>query len=188
MLDWNILNLLLILTVTLGTSFKVVNKTLPLRVPVCSPGTEQVPGDRRSRSQWDECALSAAVPRSGLMTWALKEGAIPITRTWKPALCSVAQSCPTLCDPLDCSPPGSSVHGILQARILEWAAISFSGGPSWTTEWTHRSCTDKFEGLGLGYLVILLGSKTTADGDCSREIKRMLAPWKKRYDQPRQHN
>ena len=38
----------------------------------------------------------------------------------------VAQSCPTFCDPMDCSPPGSSVHGILQARILEWVAISFS--------------------------------------------------------------
>ena len=38
----------------------------------------------------------------------------------------VAQSCPTLCDPVGCSPPGSSVHGILQARILEWVAISFS--------------------------------------------------------------
>ena len=38
----------------------------------------------------------------------------------------VAQSCPTLCNPMDCSPPGSSVHGILQARILEWVAISFS--------------------------------------------------------------
>ena len=36
------------------------------------------------------------------------------------------QSCPTLCDPIDGSPPGSSVHGILQARILEWVAISFS--------------------------------------------------------------
>ena len=42
----------------------------------------------------------------------------------------VAQSCPTLCDPRDCSPPGSSVHGILQARILEWVAIPFSRGPS----------------------------------------------------------
>ena len=40
---------------------------------------------------------------------------------------SVAQSCPALCDPVDCSPPDSSVHGILQARILEWIAISFSG-------------------------------------------------------------
>ena len=42
----------------------------------------------------------------------------------------VTQSCPTLCDPVDCSPPGSSVHGILQARILEWVAISFSRGSS----------------------------------------------------------
>jgi len=40
------------------------------------------------------------------------------------------QSCPTLWDPMDCSPPGSSVHGILQARILEWVAIPFSRGSS----------------------------------------------------------
>ena len=38
----------------------------------------------------------------------------------------VNQSCPTLCDPMDCSPPGSSVHGILQAKTLEWVAIPFS--------------------------------------------------------------
>ena len=38
----------------------------------------------------------------------------------------VAQSCPTLSDPMDCSPPGSSVHGIFQARVLEWGAIAFS--------------------------------------------------------------
>ena len=42
----------------------------------------------------------------------------------------VAQSCPTLCDPVDCSLPGFSVHGILQARILEWVTISFSRGSS----------------------------------------------------------
>ena len=42
----------------------------------------------------------------------------------------VAQSCPTLSDPMDCSPPGSSVHGIFQARILEWVTISFSRRPS----------------------------------------------------------
>ena len=42
----------------------------------------------------------------------------------------VTQSCPTLCDPMDCNRPGSSVHGILQARILEWVAISFSRGSS----------------------------------------------------------
>ena len=39
----------------------------------------------------------------------------------------VAQSCLTLRDPMDCSPPGSSVHGICQARVLEWVAIAFSG-------------------------------------------------------------
>ena len=38
----------------------------------------------------------------------------------------VAQSFPTLCDPMDCSPPGSSIHGIFQARVLEWGAIAFS--------------------------------------------------------------
>ena len=45
-------------------------------------------------------------------------------------VCLVAQSCPTLCDPVDCSPPGSSVHGILQARILEWVAMPSSRVPS----------------------------------------------------------
>ena len=38
----------------------------------------------------------------------------------------VAQSCPTLCDPMDCSLPGSSAHGIFQARVLEWVAVAFS--------------------------------------------------------------
>ena len=38
----------------------------------------------------------------------------------------VAQSCPTLCDPMDCSLPGSSIHGIFQARVLEWGATAFS--------------------------------------------------------------
>ena len=44
---------------------------------------------------------------------------------------SVAQSCPTLCDPTDCSPPDSPLHGIFQARILEWVAISSSRRSSW---------------------------------------------------------
>ena len=44
----------------------------------------------------------------------------------------VAQSCPTLSDPMDCSLPGSSVHGIFQARVLEWDAIAFSKYPSKT--------------------------------------------------------
>ena len=51
----------------------------------------------------------------------------------------VAQSCPTLCDPMDCSLPGSSLHGILQARVLEWVAISFSRGSSQPRDRTQGS-------------------------------------------------
>ena len=51
----------------------------------------------------------------------------------------VVQSCPTLCNPVDCSPPGSSFHGIFQARILEWVAISFSRGSSWPRDRTQVS-------------------------------------------------
>ena len=50
-----------------------------------------------------------------------------------------AQSCPTLCDPVDCSLPRFSVHGILQARILEWVAIPFSTGSSRPRNWTRVS-------------------------------------------------
>ena len=50
----------------------------------------------------------------------------------------VAQSCLTLCDPMDCSLPGSSVHGIFQARVLEWVAISFSRILAWRIPWTEK--------------------------------------------------
>ena len=53
----------------------------------------------------------------------------------------VTQLCPSLCDPMDCSPPGSSVHGILQARALEWVAIPFSRGSSPPRDWTLVSLT-----------------------------------------------
>ena len=49
----------------------------------------------------------------------------------------VTQLCPTLCDPIDCSPPGSSVHAILQARILTWVAIPFIRGSSWPRDQTQ---------------------------------------------------
>ena len=50
--------------------------------------------------------------------------------------CLVAQSCLTLWDPMDCNPPGSSVRGILQARILEWIAMPSFRGSSWPKDWT----------------------------------------------------
>ena len=61
----------------------------------------------------------------------------------------VAQSCPTPSDPMDCSPPGSSVRGIFQARILEWAAIAFSAyslGHDLMIKYTNM-CMAKYEYL-----------------------------------------
>ena len=52
----------------------------------------------------------------------------------------VAQSCLTLCNPTDCSPPGSSVHGISRARILEWVAMPSSKGSSWPRDQTRVPC------------------------------------------------
>ena len=74
------------------------------------------------------------------MKWRCKKGreVFPFLMLWKLPSCSlefasevkmlVTQLCPTLCDPMDCGPPGSSVRVIFQARMLEWVAISFSGG------------------------------------------------------------
>ena len=56
---------------------------------------------------------------------------------------SSVQLCPTLCNPMDCSPPGSSVHGTSQARILECGAISFSRGSSRTRKRTSISCVGR---------------------------------------------
>ena len=60
-------------------------------------------------------------------------------RMWTVNNCEVAQSCPTLYNPMGYL-PGSSVHEIFQARVLEWVAISFSRGSSQPRNWTHISC------------------------------------------------
>ena len=54
-------------------------------------------------------------------------------------LAKLFESCPTLCNPMDCSPPGFSVHGLLQARILEWVAMPFTRGSSQPRDWTQVS-------------------------------------------------
>ena len=61
-------------------------------------------------------------------------------RRWKKSESEVTQSCLTLCDPMDCSLPDSSIHGIFQARILERVAISFSRKSSRPRDWTRISC------------------------------------------------
>ena len=61
-------------------------------------------------------------------------------------VCSVAQLCTTLCDPVDYSLPGSSFHGVFQARILEWVAISYSRESSWPRDWTQVFCISSLAG------------------------------------------
>ena len=64
-------------------------------------------------------------------------------------LCSkLLQSCPTLCDPMDCGLPNSYVHGIVQARIPEWVAISSSRGSFQPRDWTHVSHISCIGSLG----------------------------------------
>ena len=82
---------------------------------------------------------------------------------WCESESEVAQLCQTLCNTVDCSPPGSPIHGILQARIVEWVAISFSRGSPWPRDWTQVSC---FAGrcfnlwaTGEAHTMVLIGPK-----------------------------
>ena len=82
---------------------------------------------------WDpmDCSPPGSSVHGIFQAWILEWAAISFSNAWKwkvkvKSQSEVAQSCPTLSNPMDCSPPGSSVHGILQARVLEWGAIAFS--------------------------------------------------------------
>ena len=83
-------------------------------------------------------------PRDREAWWAAISG-VAQSRTWLKQLSSssssgkLLHSCSILCNPMDSSLPGSSVHGILQARILEWVALPSSRGSSRTSDWTHVS-------------------------------------------------
>ena len=81
-------------------------------LPFPSPGDLPKPGIEPMSPAWQEDSLSLNYLGSPLLLSA--------------AAAKSLQSCPTLCDPMDCSLPGSSVHGIFQARVLEWGAIAFS--------------------------------------------------------------
>ena len=72
--------------------------------------------------------------------WWATESQTQLSRWFWFCCCLVAKSCLTLRDPMDYSPQGSSVHGISQAIMLEWTAISFSRGSSWFKDWTYVSC------------------------------------------------
>ena len=87
----------------------------------CSPHLQSFPGSRsflRSQFSWGGQSIGVSASASVLPMNAV-------------AAAKSLQSCPTLCDPIDSSPPGSAVPGILQARTLEWVAISFSSAWKW---------------------------------------------------------
>ena len=95
----------------------------------------------------------------------------------------VAQSCPTLSDPMDCSLPGSSVHGIFQARVLEWGAIVFSAGLVITPQicilplliWVLNKGEQSCKGDILNYFQ-LLESRGGSLGDRASLYQQSLGP------------
>ena len=84
---------------------------------------------------YDAALVSSQPSNSG--GWLKNEQSI--LHTDSTCACLVVQLCPTVCSPVDCSLPDSSVHGILQAKILEWIAISFSRSSSQPRDWTWAS-------------------------------------------------
>ena len=92
------------------------------------------------------------VQESRKLKWPTQECLLDPSKVWREAqlwwamcCCLVAKSCLTLCDPMDYSSPGPSVHGIFQARILEWVAFPFSRASSQPRDWTQVSCiTSRF--------------------------------------------
>ena len=75
-----------------------------------------------------------------IWTGASQKGILTWPKTLKTSTLEVAQSCPTLCNPMNCSLLGSCIHGIFQTRVLKWVATSFSRGPSWPRDRTQVSC------------------------------------------------
>ena len=98
-------------------------------------------------------------------------------------VCACVLSHVRLCDPRDCGPPGSSVHGVLQARTLEWIAISYSREPSWPRDRIHISCVSCIGRRVLDHWHNL-GSPSVADGNenwCSSFKNSMVVFWKVKH-------
>ena len=82
---------------------------------------------------------------------------------FQPQRSEVTQSCLTLCNAMDCSLPGSSIHGIFQARVLEWVAISFSRGSSRPRDRTQVSCI-----VGKCFTIWATREVSPKEGQCQR--------------------
>ena len=108
-----------------------------------NPSQRGVPGGQATGRTWPAPRTESLAPVAGpsLCLCPLCQGILHfflLSRVL--TMCWVTRSCPTLCNPMGCSPPGSSVHGVLHTRVLEWVAISSSRGSSWPRNGTHVSC------------------------------------------------
>ena len=89
--------------------------------------------------------------------------------------CVCAQLCPTLCDPMDGSPPGSSLHGISQARILEWVAISYSRGSSQPKD---QTCVSKVSCISRVITAKVGSPWGRKELDTTKRLNRTEGTWK----------
>ena len=117
-------------------------KNLPLQICYAGdlgliPGSGRSPGGGNGYPLQHSCLENSMVTL--LHSWRIE---LPRGVFWgkRECVCLVAQLCPTPCNPMDYSLPDSSVHGILQARILEWVALPSSRRSSQPREWTQVSC------------------------------------------------
>ena len=101
------------------------------------------PSHRQGKGQHVRLLKSVSSPRGTPLTLLVGGSCKMLERSMEHQLSYIwevrNQACPTLCNPVNCSPPVSSVHGTLQASILEWVAISFSRGFFWPRDLTHVS-------------------------------------------------
>ena len=118
-----------------------------------SGGRSSIPNNQEGLSSWKpQLRSSQSLDQSNLQTFGRSTKNCQLLSLLC-HLCSDGQ-CSVVSDflgPVDCSPPGSSVHGISQARILEWGAISFSKGSSWPRDWT---CVSYSPALAGGFCTI----------------------------------
>ena len=126
-----------------GGTFNYKWIKLGLREITWLPGAPWLLASRRGLLGQNTLHFSPQIGLSGLSSWSRSQegacwGQCPGGGEYT-LLCLVAQLCPTLHDPMGCSPPGSSVHGILQVRILEWVAMTSSRGSSQPRDWTPVS-------------------------------------------------
>ena len=134
-------------------------------LPCPSPGDSPDPGIESAS------LMSSALAGRFFTTSATSEAHLPVS-------CVCAQSCPTLCNPLDCRPLGSPVRGILQARILEWVAISSSRQSSRPRDQIHISCTGRWILYHWTTLETMEQNKKKWNNECHRDYTMMtIAVW-----------